>query len=141
VASAGYLGASVVGCLLLAATRVEKRARAILRAVGAFMLVTAIFWMRNLFGFAVVLAWGAALIALARRGSGTAARFVLSLLAIQVALASVYDIRVLFLLDGGHSDAETMARLFLLPAWLWASLWMLMSVGMLTWTLWMTRKL
>ena len=139
VASAGYLGASVVGCLLLAATRVEKRARAILRAVGAFMLVTAIFWMRNLFGFAVVLAWGAALIALARRGSGTAARFVLSLLAIQVALASVYDIRVLFLLDGGHSDAETMARLFLLPAWLWASLWMLMSVGMLTWTFWITR--
>ena len=76
-----------------------------------------------------------------RQSRGTAARFVLSLLAIQVALASVYDIRVLFLLDGGHSDAETMARLFLLPAWLWASLWMLMSVGMLTWTLWMTRKL
>ena len=52
---------------------------------------------------------------------------------------SLYDIRVLFLLDGGHSDAEAMATLFLLPSWLWASAWMLMSVGMLGWTLWTTR--
>jgi hypothetical protein len=46
---------------------------------------------------------------------GSAPRFLLSLLAIQVALNSVYDIRVLFLIDRGHSDAATMARLFLLP--------------------------
>ena len=64
-----------------------------------------------------------------------------SLLAIQVALDSVYDIRVLFMGDGGHSDAEAMAKLFLLPSWLWASAWMLMSVGMLGWTLWKTRGL
>jgi hypothetical protein len=139
VASSGYLGASVVGCLLMATTRVEQWARAIVFAVGALMLFTLVIWMRNLFGFVVVLAWGAALVALARKASGHASRFVLSLLAIQVALDSVYDIRVLFHVDGGHSDAETMASLFLLPAWLWASAWMLMSAGMLGWTLWMTR--
>ena len=139
VASSGYLGASVVGCLLMAASRVEKRARAIVWTVGALMLVTLVIWIRNLFGFVVVLAWGAALVALARMAGRLTSRFVLSLLAIQVALDSVYDIRVLFHVDGGHSDAETMARLFLLPAWVWASAWMLMSVGMLGWTLWMTR--
>jgi hypothetical protein len=139
VASSGYLGASVVGCVLMAATRVEKRARAILWTVGALMLGTLVFWIRNPFGFVVVSAWGGALVALARTGSGSASRFVLSLLAIQVALDSVYDIRVLFLLEGGHSDAETMARLFLLPPWVWASAWMSMSVGLLAWTLWMTR--
>ena len=32
-----------------------------------------------------------------------------------------------------------MASLFLLPAWLWAGAWMIVSVGMLGWTLWMTR--
>jgi hypothetical protein len=139
VASSGYLGATVVGCLLMAATRVEKWARAIVWAVGALMLLTLVIWMRNVFGFVVVLAWGAGLVALAREASGQASRFVLSLLAIQVALDAVYDIRVLFQVDGGHSDAETMASLFLLPAWLWASAWMLTSVGMLGWTLWMTR--
>lgn len=138
VASSGYLGASVVGCLLMAATRVEKRARPILRAIGAFMLLTLVIWMRNLFGALVVLAWGVTLLALARKGSGRASRFVLSVLAIQVALNAVYNIRVLFLVDG-PSDAETMARLFLAPAWLWASAWMIISVAMLGWTLWITR--
>jgi hypothetical protein len=139
VASAGYLGASVAGCLLLAAARRAAWARAIIWSVGAFMLSTLVIWIRNLFGLVVVATWGLALVALARKGSGNVSRFVLSLLAIQVALDSVYDIRVLLARDGGHSDAEAMARLFLLPSWMWASAWMLISVGMLGWTLWKTR--
>ena len=139
VASSGYLGAAVVGCLLMAATRVGKWAPVILTSLGAFMLLTLVLWMRNLFGFAVVLAWGVALVTLARKGTANALRFLLSLLAIQVALNSVYDIRVLFLIDRGQSDAATMARLFLLPSWVWATVWMLMSVALLGATLWMTR--
>lgn len=139
VASSGYLGAAVVGCLLLAATRVEKWAHVILLSLGVCMLVTLVLWMRNPFGVGVVLAWGVALIALARRGIGNAPRFLLSLLAIQVALNAVYDIRVLFLIDSGQSDAETMARLFLLPSWVWAMTWMVTSLAMLGATLWMTR--
>lgn len=139
VASSGYLGATIVGCLLMAATRVEKWTRAILRTVGAIMLVTLVIWMRNLFGVVVVLAWGTALLVLARPRRGTASRFVLSLLAIQVALNAVYDLRVLFLVEGGRSDADAMARLFLLPAWVWAGVWMLTSLGMLGGTLWITR--
>jgi hypothetical protein len=138
VASSGYLGASVVGCLLMAATRVERRARPILWGIGAFMLLTVVIWMRNLFGALVVLGWGIALLLLARKDTGRAPRFILSVLAIQVALNAVYDIRVLFLVNG-RSDAETMARLFLAPAWLWASLWMIASVAMLAWTLRITR--
>ena len=139
VASSGYLAASLAGCLLMAGSRVDQWRRPILWAAGVLMLLTLVIWMRNLFGFVVVLAWAGALLSLARRGSGNAARFVLGLLAIQVALNSVYDIRVLFMVDGGHSDAETMASLFLLPSWLWATAWMLMSGGMLSWTLWTTR--
>src|ERR1700730_6826774 len=90
VASSGYLGAAVVGCLLMAATRVEKWAHVILLSIGAFMLLTLVLWMRNLFGLCVVLAWGVALITLARRGIVNARRFLLSLLAVQVALNSVY---------------------------------------------------
>ena len=138
VASAGYLGAALVGCLLMAATRVERRARTILYGVGAFMLLTVVAWMRNLFGVVVVLLWGLALVTMARRRMANALRFVLSLLAVQVALNSVYDIRVLFLVDG-PSDAATMARLFLMPAWFWATVWMMTSVAMLGWTLWSTR--
>jgi hypothetical protein len=95
--------------------------------------------MRNPFGVAVVLAWGVTLVALARKGAGRAPRFFLSLLAVQVALNSVYDIRVLFLIDRGQSDAATMARLFLIPSWMWTTAWMLMSVAMRGATVWMTR--
>ncbi len=139
VASAGYLGAAIMGCLLMAATRNARGTRTILLTLGALMLVTAALWIRNLFGFAVVLAWGVALVALARQGMGRTLRFLLSLLAVQVALNSVFDIRVLFSVDGGPSDAATMARLFLAPSWVWASMWMLMAVAMLGGTLWMTR--
>ena len=140
VASAGYLGASIVGCALMIAARGKKAAHGILWTIGAFMLLTLIIWMRNLFGIAVVLIWSIALLLLSRKGSGPVSSFVLSLLAVQVALNSVFDIRVLFLLHGGHSDAETMAKLFLLPAWTWASLWMLISAALLAWTLLRTRR-
>ena len=138
VTSAGYLGAAVVGCLLMAATRVPRWAHSILFATGACLLLTLVLWMRNLFGALVVLAWGVALLALARKGLANAVRFVLGLLAVQVALNAVYDIRVLFLVDG-PSDAATMARLFLLPAWVWATGWMVVSLAMLGATLWLTR--
>jgi hypothetical protein len=139
VASSGYLGAAVVGCLLLAATRVERWARVILLGIAAFMLVTLVVWMRNVFGAVVVVAWGAALVLLAHERLGNAPRFLLSFLAIQVALNSVYDIRTLFLVDG-PSDAVTMAQVFVLPAGIWAAAWMLASVAMLAATLWMTRR-
>lgn len=138
VTSAGYLGASVVGCLLMAATRVDRRGRAIFLGLGAFMLLTLVLWMRNLFGAVVVLAWGAVLVTIARKRMANTLRFLLSMLAIQVALNSVYDIRVLFFV-GGASDAATMARLSGVPAWVWATAWMLASVAMLSWTLWTTR--
>ena len=99
------------------------------------MLATLAIWIRNPFGIAVVLIWSIALIALSRHASGPISSFVLSLLAVQVALDSVYDIRVLFLVHVGYSDADTMARLFVLPAWFWAAVWMLVSIAMLTWTL------
>lgn len=135
VASAGYLGASIVGCVLMTAARGKKQAHAILLGVGACMLATLAIWIRNPFGIAVVLIWSIALIALSRHASGPVSSFVLSLLAVQVALDSVYDIRVLFLARLGYSDADTMARLFVLPAWFWAAVWMLVSIAMLTWTL------
>lgn len=139
VASSGYLGSSVVGCLLVAATRVEKRARPILWGIGAFMLFTLVFWIRNAFGALVVLGWAVTLLALARKGTGRAPRFLLSVLAVQVALNAVYHIRVLFLVDG-PSDAGTMAQLFVAPAWFWAGTWMILSLAMLAWTMRATRR-
>ena len=135
VASAGYLGSSIVGCLLLRAARVPKRAKPILLTVGALMVITVVLWVRNLFGVVVVAAWAVFLIFVSRRATGKPLRFVLSLLAIQVALNAVYDIRALFFIRGQPTDAETMAQLFVLPSWFWATTWMALSVLLLLWTI------
>jgi len=139
VASAGYLTASVVGCLLLTASRVDRRAKPILWAIGAFMIVTLVLWIRNPFGALVVVSWALALLALGgRRATTGVAGFAISVLAIQVSLNAVFDIRTLFLVHGA-SDAETLARLTGGPAWLWAAAWMAISVFLLAATLRATR--
>jgi hypothetical protein len=135
VASAGYLGAACAGCLMLTATRVDRWSKAILWTIIALLAVTLVLWMRNLFGIVVVAAWTIALVVFVRGAGRSAIRFVLSFLAIQIALNAVFDIRVLFLIEGGPSDAATMARLFALPSWVWAASWMAASIAMLFATL------
>lgn len=139
VASAGYLTASIVGCFLLTASRVDRRAKPILWGIGAFMLITLLLWIRNLFGAVVVVLWAMALLFLGgKRATKGAAGFAISILAIQVSLNAVFDIRTLFLVHGA-SDAATMARLTGAPSWLWAALWMIISIGFLVTTLRATR--
>jgi hypothetical protein len=135
VASAGYLTASIVGCLLLTASRVDRRAKAILGGIGVFMLVTLVLWIRNLFGAVVVIAWAVTLILLGgKRATRGVAGFAISVLAVQTLLNAVFDIRVLFLVHGA-SDASTMARLTGAPPWIWAAAWMAFSVALLVSTL------
>ena len=139
VASAGYLTASVVGCLLLTASRVDRRAKPILWSIGAVMLVTLVLWVRNLFGAVVVVLWALTLLFLGgKRATKGVAGFAISILAIQVSLDAVFDIRTLFFVRGA-SDAATMARLTGAPAWLWAAVWMAISVALLVSTLRATR--
>ena len=139
VASAGYLTASIVGCFLLSASRVDRRAKPILWTIGALMLVTLVLWIRNLFGAIAVLAWAVALLWLGgRRATKGVAGFAISILAIQVSLNAVFDIRALFLVRGA-SDAATMQRLTGAPSWLWAAAWMGISIVLLVGTLRATR--
>jgi hypothetical protein len=139
VASAGYLTASIVGCCLLAASRVDSRAKGIFWGIGAFMLLTLVLWIRNLFGAVVVAGWAIVLFLLAgKRATRGVAGFAISVLAIQVSLNAVFDIRTLFFVRGA-SDAATMARLTGAPAWLWAAVWMGISVFLLVSTLRATR--
>jgi len=141
VASAGYMGAASFGCLLLVATRLRRLENFLLGLIGLLMIASLIFWIRNLFGVFAVVAMAAGFIYIAKRFKGGASRFFLSLLAVQVGLNALFDIRVLFLLGAGeHSDAATMASLTFLPAWLWAGLWMVMSIGALFITIRLTHE-
>ena len=87
----------------------------------------------------MVLAWAATLLLLARRRLGATAQFLVGLLAIQVALNAVYDIRVLYLVGRSVRRRDAWQQLFLLPAAVWATAWMLVAIAMLGATIWKTR--
>ena len=138
IASAGYLGASASGCLIFfLAISAEHSTRywsihALVICLCVLIALSLLFWMRNAFGFFSTLLLGGALLSLNYSPMNQYAHEVLLFLAIQTALNALFDIRVLFSLGSGKktaSDAHTLQKLFYLPYWFWAFLWLGVSVA------------
>ena len=145
IASSGYLGASLSGCLLFYLTVKAGSSIRFFNTHGLLMLLCSmtglslIFWIRNVFG-----AFSTLLIASVFAGLlfypkvQSYAHDVLLFLAIQTALNALFDIRTLFGLSSSKkqtSDAHQLQKLFFLPHWIWAILWLAISVCMMLWTL------
>ncbi len=140
VASSGYLGSALAGCLIYAGTLhwpAAGRVGMIASSLGALMWLSALLWIRGLFGLLTVGVWGGALIALGQSPSiGSGARYLIPFLGVQTALQGLFDLRTLFEWDSHtHSDARTMQTLFWLPSGFWAMLWIGMSLFMMGWTI------
>jgi hypothetical protein len=141
IASAGYLSASLMGCFLLASTRLRISTTAVLYGVGALIFLSLVLWVRSFFGIVSVAIVGAALLYLGTAKASPWSVLALQFLAVQTALNAIFDIRTLFMLSARRqSDAETMHRLLLLPSWVWAGAWMGMSLAMLFFTWKWTEK-
>jgi hypothetical protein len=136
VASSGYLGSSVAGCFLYYLTLSSYRdSHTLILALGAVMILSLLFWVRGIFGALSVALLGGAMIALGWKGQPHLSGLVLAFLAIQTGLNALFDIRTLFSLDPhDRSDAHTMQKLFFLPSWCWATLWLGMSASLAWWT-------
>jgi hypothetical protein len=126
VVSAGYLGSSGVGCLLYyLALRYSKSAPTTLLILGIFMLLSLVLWIRNTFGVISALIMALLFVFFGRTGSPYYSWCLLSFLSIQTSLNAFFDIRTLFSLNKKiQSDAQVMQKLFYLPAWFWALLWL-----------------
>lgn len=134
IASAGYMGASLLGSLLLIVSQRWRRPRAVLIGLAVSLGVSLLFWVRNDFGQGVVAIGAIVLLLLARFAPDRLAALLASFLAAQSCINAVLDIRVLFrpvtFIDGEIvqvSDAHTMASVAFGPAGLWAGFWMAWS--------------
>ncbi len=136
VASAGYMGTSLAGALLLVLGRSERSSRLVLGALGGLAVLTSALWVRNLFGIFAVPAVGVVLAGVAWKASSSTASLLVNLLGAQSAVNALSDIRALFVIGssgfdaGGGTDAAALADLFLLPYWFWAGLWMVLSAAL-----------
>lgn len=134
IASAGYLTSTLFGAALLLICRNGKNAKAALGFSAALILGLTVFFMdfrSGLFSWIVGIVLTAGLIFFTMVSNPRVAHFFLSFLAVQCCLNALYDLRTLFLLSATTreaSDAMNMQRLTLIPAVVWATLWLALSL-------------
>ncbi|MGZ8843725.1 MAG: M50 family metallopeptidase [Pyrinomonadaceae bacterium] len=147
VSSAGYLGAMTYGALLLTLIRRSVAARIVL--VGSSAIVLALTTIFGVVKPILAGAWGslsglpftlfaglllsAGLFAVARFASAKVASFLVSLLAVQCVLNALLDLKTVFFLSSPFAttvptDAVNMYNATGVPAIIWASLWIVLSV-------------
>jgi hypothetical protein len=154
VSSAGYLGTTFFGVLLLFLIRREISPRAVLFSLAGFIgLMTLVFGLIvplfNLFGgqvtissiaFTTVLgaALAAAMLGIGRFASLKTANFAVAFLAVQLVLNALLDLKTLFFLNAPfvgsdiQTDAMNMQNATGLPAVAWILIWIVLSVVMIS---------
>ncbi|MGI8470523.1 MAG: M50 family metallopeptidase [Pyrinomonadaceae bacterium] len=151
--SAGYLGSTAFGVLLLVAIRRAVSARIVLTAsaifVGAMTILFGLlapFWNllpanTTIGGIAFTVIAGTllttGLLAIARYAPPKAAQFVLSFLAVQCVLNALSDLKAVFFLSSPftnpmQTDAANMANATGIPAIAWVVIWIGISVLMIS---------
>lgn len=138
VASAGYMGASLLGAFLLVASQRWQRPRTVLFSLGLALGLSLLLWVDNDFGQGAVAIGAIVMVLLARLLPAAGASFLATFLAAQACINAVLDVRVLFspiLVIHGEivqvSDAHTMSVTAFGPPWMWAVLWLVWSFGCL----------
>lgn len=140
ISSAGYVGTTLIGALLLLLASRRATIRPALITTGAIFLLSALWLGSNFLAWGGGLAIGAILVAVGLKSSNRAARFVLSFLAIQCMLNALSDLRFLFWLSlsgSAQTDAQNMSNATggWVPAILWTTMWAVAAIGILAATL------
>ena len=136
VAGAGLIGPATAAFLLLALGRNRARARQVLAVLGAGLCAVALLLVRNPFGLAFTLLFGAALLVVALRFPRVS-QTVGILLAVQLSLSVFSRGDYLFtrtaLTSAGPrpSDVTVMANALFLPYWFWGAACGALSIALL----------
>ena len=132
VASAGYMGSSLIGAAMIAYGVTPNRARTALGIVGALLAVSMLLWVRHdIVGVISGLFWMVALGLGAALLRGNAALFVCQLIGLEQcfnSISAVYDLLKISVFTEVHSDASIMQSVTLIPAPVWAGFWCLFSL-------------
>lgn len=135
VVSAGYLGSAIFGGILTLLSAASVSARRVLVGLGVALGVMSLLFVRNLFGLGAGILIAALLVVAGRRLRETWADGLLLFLAVQMmlsALDSVFDLVQISAVNGAiRTDAQIMAQATGIPAIAWATLWSILSLGIL----------
>lgn len=137
VSSAGYVGSTVSGCVLLWIAARSRAARWPLFALAAWTLAVALLWVRDGFTLLFVAGCALALTLVGRFGPVLLRRALLVFLATFSVSYALYDIKddLLHLSSRGPSDAEALAQATFIPAVVWGVGWGILSLALVALTL------
>jgi hypothetical protein len=145
ISMAGYIGATAYGAFCLQLSHRRNGGRQGLVLLAASILLITGFWVNPIgagfFTFVTGAIIGVALLAAARKLPERQAAFLLSFLAIQLALNAIVDLRTLLWLTSqthADNDAVFMAQAYGLAPWFWSFLWaaisgVILAVGLRAW--------
>lgn len=132
IASAGYLGAAIVGALVIAFARTPKSARVGLISLSVVMAYSLLVWVRgDPFGWISAIGWIVALLAMAMYLKDENRLFAAQFLGVQQCLNSIQSLFFLVHISGfgvKESDAGNMALMTHIPAIVWAVFWCIASL-------------
>ncbi len=133
VASAGYVGAAIIGGLLLFASSKGIYSKRALVALGAALLFSLVALVRaDTVGIVSAVLWIALLFGIAKKGKPVLQQNTVTFLGIQQCLTSTYSLFILQKLTVAQdlqNDAGIMQEISHIPALFWAITWSLMGLS------------
>lgn len=139
ISSAGYLGATLYGALLLFLIRRSIAARAVLLgSAGLILTLTLGYGLWNPFTLVSGVLLTLGLVAAAKYLRPRAATFLMSFLAVQCVLNAIFDLKTLLILsspfatEAAHTDAANMAAATGIPAFFWSFVWIALALVVLS---------
>jgi hypothetical protein len=136
VASAGYVGATLLGAAMIVMAGTERGARTALYGLAALLALALLVWVRaDLVGLGAGAVWAGLCFLLARLDSRPAAIFAAQFIGVQQCLASLQSLLVqldLAAFTEKQSDAEILADGTGVPAIVWAVAWAVIAIVALT---------
>jgi len=137
IASAGYQGTAVIGCLLLLFRRTKRGPRTGTMIIALLMIISCCAWIRNIFGFVFIFCFGLILLGIAWKLPSCYMRDVYIVLAVTCSLNAITSIHDLFgsnyQINGSTSDtvstdAHTMSDVVGGSYLVWAILWLFLAL-------------
>lgn len=138
VAMGGPMGPPIAGSVFILASRRSQTARAALLFLGALLIVSAVIWVRTLFGLVMIPLMGLGVLAIAKVTPRWFQSFAIQFLGIQACISTYHQLNYLFTYQaviGGQSmlsDSAQVAQSLLLPYWFWGAL-MAIASALLLW--------